>query len=252
VQVLTYDDNGKELSDVTIQDEKELTGGKPVERLYLRSWEYNTALILQHLEKIITDNGGQICSTYKGSLAMFREITNRTLSGAIREKADFIKKLEELNRPAEHARAELERLEAIPNKPVIVRYSTYLSFILDGVYYHYSMDDNPFFDFHYHKIPVSQDNKYTGEYYMEKASKEWLYDCFFKMDCSDADRKEAANLIFNYLMSAPASKKVPGGRDAKKTRVPNTYDNGYHYEYIPVTYKERVTTLYLREDIENG
>jgi hypothetical protein len=59
--------------------------------------------------------------------------------------------------------------------------------------------------------------------------KEWLFDCFFSWNCSDADIKEAANLIFNMLCTAPFSEIM---RDQRRERVPNMYDGGYHYETI--------------------
>lgn len=60
-------------------------------------------------------------------------------------------------------------------------------------------------------------------------SKEWLHDCFFSFNCSKADIKEAANLIFNQLVTAPKSViRI----DYVKRRVPNYYNNGYHYEKI--------------------
>ena len=51
-------------------------------RLYLPSWKYNCALIIQNLEKIVLNNGGEIASEY-GIFNQY-EITNRTLDEVIR------------------------------------------------------------------------------------------------------------------------------------------------------------------------
>lgn len=217
------------------------------ERLYLDNWNYNAALILQHMEKVITDNGGRICGQYSSSF-FTNIISNRTLSGAIRDCRKLLERLEALERTEAAAarRAELERLEAIKNDPIPVNYSTYIGFILDGVYYEYSMDRNPFFNFYFRKIQVDENNSYSGDYYLENAKKEWLYDCFFRFDCSDADRLEAANMIYNDLLNAPFTEKAP--RATRRTRVYNLYDGGYHYENIPVSRHERKTTLLIRTE----
>lgn len=58
------------------------------------------------------------------------------------------------------------------------------------------------------------------------------------MDCAAADRREAANLIYNILINAPYSEIH---REYKKERVSNLYDGGYHYETIKA--KERFNSL---------
>ena len=60
-------------------------------------------------------------------------------------------------------------------------------------------------------------------------NKEWLFDSFFKFDCSNDDIKESANMIFNKLLKYPMCKL---DREKERKRVPNYYNNGYHYEII--------------------
>ena len=71
----------------------------------------------------------------------------------------------------------------------------------------------------------------------EADKKEWVFDCFFGSNCGQQDITEAANLIFNMLCNAPMSEII---RDKRKQRVPNTYNEGWHFE-----------TVYTPERLEN-
>lgn len=205
---------------------------KENERLYFDSWNYNAALIMSELAKIIKNNGGRV----KPCNAAI--ISNRTITAKTQEQNDRITHLEriiaegngnEYTRAAlAAARAEMEKLQAVSNEPVRVTHTSYISFVLDGFYYYYQVDSNPFFDFHYTKTPLNG-NKYSRDAYLMQEPKNWLYDCFFRFDCSRADIVEAANMIFNYLVS---QKATPIHRDGRRQRVPNRYDGGYHYETI--------------------
>lgn len=190
------------------------------ERRYYSNWHYNAALILEALEKIVVDNGGALVSTWQYSSKQPRKryvFTNRALSAAVWEERARVEKLEALNRPAlPERRAILERLESIDNTPRVCFYGDwlYINFALDGVYYSYDFDDNPFFPFHYSKTPI-ENGAIDRNHYSQEDKKEWLYDCFFKFDCSQADRTEAANMIFNMLMNARFSGKVKPARISK-------------------------------------
>ena len=190
----------------------EATTVKP-ERRYLTTWKYNAALILEELETIVKNNGGAICSTWQGKNAPVwlttRKsflITNRTLDGAKRETEERIEKLKKLKR--EEAAAgfikQLEEYNKINNVPRLSYYGNYLyiCFVLDGYYYYFSMDENPFFDFHFAKMKIEEENKIKRFYYCFDDKKEWLFDCFFRVNCSSEDRREAANLIFNKLQNS--------------------------------------------------
>lgn len=184
-----------------------------MQKRYLTNWSYNAARIFDHLEKIVHNNGGILVSEWNYNRPREKYlIENRQLNAAIREKRDFVEKLERLNRPAApEYRAELERLEAIDNTPIETYYGDYMyiSFLLNDVYYYYQVDRNPFFNFLYNKIPAPG-GKLDRNHYSDNDEKQWLYDCFFSWDCSDADRKEAANMIFNMLMNARFSHKARG------------------------------------------
>ena len=190
------------------------------ERRYLLSWDYNAARILDELEKIVLDQGGALVSTWqKGDRKQFA-IINRSLTAAIREHQERIERLEKFERVEAAAmnRKELERLEAIENEPHITPYGDYryISFALNGMYFYYELDRNPFFPFHYRKSPiVNGEIDYNHWSYEDK--KDWLYDCFFGFRCSQADRVEAANMIFNMLMNSAVSGNIRPKRPAKLT-----------------------------------
>jgi hypothetical protein len=184
-----------------------------MQKRYLTNWSYNAARIFDNLEKIVHDNGGVLVSEWSHNRPREKYlIENRQLNTAIREKREFLEKLERLGRPAAATyRAELERLEAINNAPVETYYGDYMyiSFLLNDTYYYYQVDRNPFFPFIYNKIPAPG-GKLDRNHYSDNDAKQWLYDCFFSWECSDADRKEAANIIFNMLMNARNSTKARG------------------------------------------
>lgn len=210
------------------------------ETLYFTNWNYNAARILQRLEKLIDNNGGVIASTYSESFNTLYTLHNRTLSGAIREQAERVRRLEELNRDASKAREELEELKNIKCPPIETRFKSWIGFILDNVYYYLSFNDNPFFPFHLQKIKIN-DLKYTGDFYLEELSKkEWFFDCLFSFHCTDAEIKEITNLLFNELQAAPMSSEYI---ETTKKRVPNLYNSGYHYETVQ-TRSKTTKTLY--------
>ena len=185
--------------------------GRDYERRYLTSWKYNAALILEELETIVLNNGGAIVSTWQKERKQYA-ITNRSITGAIREQEERLERWERVNNTAPNparekaiaaGREKLEELQALPNDPHVTPYGdyTYICFALGGMYFHYSMDDNPFFDFHYSKTPVVN-GEINKCHYSDNDPKEWFYDCFWRWDCSRDDIREAANLIFNMLQNA--------------------------------------------------
>lgn len=214
---------------------------KDGDTLYPATWEYNATLIMQELARIIINNGGRIDTKYcKNGF-----IVNRSLLSIVhdcREKAEAIREaMQESNDDEKNTRraariADLERqaneAEAIPNDPQAVFYNTYLSFVLDGMYYYIQLDDNPFFPFYYQKTPITNGTR-SKDACLDDFDKSWLWDCFLstadaKQDIA-ADRKEAANIIFNGLLSA---KNSVIRRDSHRRRVSNTYNSGYHYETV--------------------
>lgn len=204
---------------------------KENERLYPDSWEYNGARIMSKLAEIIIENGGRVKPCKKAV------ISNRTIEemkNKISEKLDLYKSLEEKAHKDGRAAAiekkekELKELESVKNDPIVVTHTSYISFIYDNTYYYYQMDDNPFFEFLLIKTPI-KNNKYSRDAALEETEKDWLEDQLLKIGCSEKDINDAAKKIFDMLVSSKNSSII---LDKKRVRVPNSYNNSYHYETI--------------------
>lgn len=185
--------------------------GITYERRFLTSWQYNAALIFDELENIVLNNGGAIVSTWAKNRKAYA-ITNRSILGAIQEEEERIERYENINGVAPNekrakaiaaAREKLDELKRIPNDPHVTYYGDfrYICFALNGIYFYYSVNDNPFFEFHYSKAKI-KNGQVNKRHYLNCDKKDWFYDCFLYRNCSHADIKEAANLIFNMLMNA--------------------------------------------------
>ena len=155
---------------------------KDNERLYPATWVYNSSRLLTQLAKIITDNGGTVKPLRRAV------ISNRIQDGAILEYRNKIAQYTELEKTSHNpARAaaiktyseKLEKLTSINNEPITVTHTTYITFVLDGMYYYFQTDDNPFFPFYIQKTPV-KNGKYSKDACTVEDKKEWMYDCFFE------------------------------------------------------------------------
>lgn len=213
------------------------------QRLYLDSWNYNAALILSELARIVVEYGGRVEPPRHTAI-----VTNRSIDSAIRDYTAKLNRLAELYklyganaaRDGEIARlrGEIDRLSSIDNEPVEVPGQNWIHFLLNGKVYSLSLDDNPFFPFYYSKTPLRDDGKYSLDACRYEFDKSWTYDCFLTSKARLVDRHNAANEIFHILSGAKDSRIV---RDSRKVRVPNTYDGGYHME--TVYDKERLATI---------
>ena len=163
---------------------------KDGERLYLRAWEFNAARIITELANIVTNHGGRVKPTHSAI------ISNRSAT----EEAE----------------------------PITVTHTSYISFVLDETYYYYQVNDNPFFEFYYHKTPI-KNGQCSRDAGLEADKKEWVFDCFFGSNCGRPDVIEAANLIFNMLCNAPMSKIIRGKH---KPRVANKSNDGWYFETV--------------------
>lgn len=211
------------------------------ERLYLTSWEYNAARVLSRLEKVVSDNGGSVIVRDYNRYAL---ISDRTLTACVKdaaEKVDRIRLSLEMYADNDDGKnegrravlaeslAKLEHYHSIDNTPIRCRWFTYISFVLDGVYYAINLDDNPFFPFTYQKIRLDSDNCYRGDYYAEELHKSWLFSSLYRCGCSEDDIKEAACMLYNSLLNGKFSGEHV---EKERRRVANVYDGGYHYETI--------------------
>lgn len=169
--------------------------------LYFNGWRFNTARLLQRIEKLVFDNGGAIVSTWEKESTTYTLIpttTNYKFEVAIYE-----------------------------NKAVTTNYTNYINFVLDGYIYSIDFDDNPFFDHHFSKIPVKDNLKVEYKYYRNNLNRNFMFNCLFDINCSYEEIKEIANLIFNQILTAKNSQIAT-------TRRRHYYNgNKYYYENIP-------------------
>lgn len=211
---------------------------KENERLYATSWQYNSARILTRLAQLITAQGGKVKPLYPAvisdrNLEEACTATQRRIESSY--NAGPTSHLKERETQISNLQNELARFQAIPNAPITVTHTSYINFAMNGVYYSYSLDDNPFFPFHYIKTPIDPKSEtYSGDACMEESSKSWFTDSLIGFGCPDSEIESAAGAILSLLLAAPLSTIR---HDTKRTRIPNTYDDGYHFENIPV--KER-------------
>lgn len=199
------------------------------QRLYLSTWEYNAARVLTELARIVKNNGGTVAPK---TAAL---ISNRNLEHTVEEYKERLQHLQTLQveRGYNETRAAAivtysEKLQKVDNTPIKTGCISYLSFVLDGNYYYYQIDENPFFDFYYIKTPVKSGRR-SCDAIGKNDKKEWVADCFFTSFCTNEEVKTAAGYIFDMLTSAQVSKIR---LDTKQRRVPNLYDGGYHYETV--------------------
>ena len=143
------------------------------DKLYLRNWEYNTALMLDELEKIIVAADGRVKENNWGYIVngtVYDEIqkaerdyeTFKSNIDIYRNNADLREKCE---RAAEKARAKAEELksEADRQTPEKVNHLSYITFCLDGFVYYFQTDSNPFFPFYYNKAKLDKDGTYSRD-----------------------------------------------------------------------------------------
>lgn len=211
---------------------------KENERLYATSWQYNSARILTRLAQLITAQGGKVKPLYP---AVISDRNLEEVCTATQRRIESSYNAGPTSHPKEretqisNLQKELARFQAIPNAPITVTHTSYINFAMNGVYYSYSLDNNPFFPFHYLKTPIDPKSEtYSGDACMEESSKSWLTDPLIGFGCPDSEIESAAGAILSLLLAAPLSTIR---HDTKRTRIPNAYDSGYHFETIPV--KER-------------
>lgn len=201
------------------------------QRLYLRSWDYNCARVFTRLAEIVKSKGGKISPT-KSAI-----ISNRTHGDAVAEYEGKIARYTELNEKhfsplraeaiADY-QAKLDLIKAVPNDPIRVTHIHGITFVLDECFYSFYVEDNPLFNYRYCKTPV-RNNSYSADAVHEVAFREWCVDALWRIDCPDAIVETAANRILDYLLNATPSYIR---RDETRKRVPNTYNDGCHYEIV--------------------
>lgn len=170
--------------------------------LYLGAWNFNKCVICDKIEFLVEKVGGTLHGYYKSG-TIYR---NKNGESRQTNNCDWA--------------------------------GSQVIFSLDGNYYSLSLDDNPFFEFHYQKIKLNDNGKIVGEYYAEDFTKSWLVDALFSHDATEEELADAAEIILNTLVSSGYSKRVTS---KKRKAVSNIYDGGIHYEWVDATDKtERI------------
>lgn len=149
------------------------------ERLTLTTWDYNAARTISRLAEIVKENNGKVAPT-KPAI-----ISNRKDSPDI--------------------------------SPVTVTHTTYISFVLGGFHYYYQVDDNPFFEFYFHKIPTDG-RQYDANYYSDEAPKHHFNnDFFYGRSVTSEEIDKAAKNIFSFLVGHKCSQRA--GREARIRKI---------------------------------
>ena len=139
--------------------------------LYLKSWLYNSYLLLHHFKNEVIKNGGQIVNdiTYIASEKTQYTIYNRSLLRCIEELKDTINTIENNLKNNEYneerkkqlinymqtKKESLEKLEKIKNKKIVYN-KNYLRFKLNDYIYDIQFDENPFFPHYISKEKIDE------------------------------------------------------------------------------------------------
>lgn len=166
-----------------------------MKKLYLKNWAYNCSRILSTLAAMVTSDGGKV------KPQELVEICPNGSNGIGREA-----------------------------EPIVVTHIGYIRFVLDDVMYFYEIKENPFFQPILLKTPVV-DNQYSVDACGTECAMDWEMEELHCMDCSDEIIEHCAEEIYEELLAAPLATIR---REMNRTRVSNTFDDGYHYENVPV------------------
>lgn len=171
---------------------------KDGQTLYLSSYNYNAARVMNRAAALIVAKGGEIEKGYHHD----GYIVNRSLLEMERKAAENLTRAEKLysanhaNKNAENyadnLREELQRLRAVDNSPRAARYTTYFRFTLGGEGHYLQIDENPFFDSYYTR---KKGNRNTATVINPK----WQIDPLFSPFCTDSDIEEAAHILLSFL-----------------------------------------------------
>lgn len=101
---------------------------------------------------------------------------------------------------------------------------SYIHFVLDGYLYYIQLNDNPFFLGKFSKIQINQKGEASKDVYLDE-----LDAVYFDYNMTKEEIKESALKLYEYLAKAKPSKKYV---ERTKKRVPNIYNDGWHWEHV--------------------
>lgn len=145
---------------------------KDGERVYLPAWEINTCVMLQKLADIVESKGGEV----KPSIKVLASNWN---------------------------------IENDPPRKIWGR--SYITFLLDGIVYSFSVNENIFFEHYYQKTPL-YNGQYSRNVYADEFSRRWITNPLLRTDCTDEQCAEAAGILFGLLTEAKMSVEYQNSR----------------------------------------
>ena len=205
------------------------------QKLYLKPWEYNACRIMSALANVVAEKGGVVDYTYQRTALIcdasaFDEAREKQsqldqMKGMAKSSPEYREKFAERMSQLEK---DLEELQKIKEVFIPCEFQLSLAFSYNNKIYHYSFDQNPFFEFHYGKTPIVN-GKYSMDAVYDEAPKGWFVDELYRRNFPEEKIQEIAHTIFDFLEQAPDNTIR---LDSKKVRVPNRYNDGYHMETV--------------------
>lgn len=191
-----------------------------VRNLYFKLADYNRARIIIALRELIRKSGGiLIFSKYEKPYRLHAVTAERS---------------------SKETREQIEALPAVDWFGHDWAGGT-MQYVKNGYYYSVSFDNNPFFPTIYGKIKIDGQGNYSGErsYFSSanltsKDNGELLlaFDAQWGICSEDTIQRLAASIYRDIINRVEGGEECPTWSQRKRVRVPNTYNRGYHYEYI--------------------
>lgn len=200
---------------------------KDNEKLYLRGWEYNIARTLTKFAEKITAAGGRV-KPLKNAI-----IYNRSIWEEITEIEYRLEKAHETEKNKKYFDAQRAKLETLKQKkqdqkPVHATHTSYIQFVLNNDYYYISFDSNPLLDHRLTKTPINNGIVSRDTYSIEFDAGT-IVNALWCKECNNETIDNIVDILFSIATNAKYSEIH---RNARRVRVPNSYNNGYHYETI--------------------
>lgn len=123
---------------------------------------------------------------------------------------------------------------------LITYFRDYIQFVLDGYLYYVQLNDNPLFIGRFSKVRINEKGEAAKNVYIDE-----LDTVYFDYSMTEEEIKESAFNLYEYVTNAKPTKAYV---ERTKKRVPNIYDDGWHWEYI--TKFERKSTYKKVELLE--
>lgn len=228
-------------------------------KLYLKSFEYNSYIILDELRKKIYNKGGFLVSDWKDKQDKLT-IYNRTLQNNIKELKESIQTIDnnlknnnydddrkkQLMGYKQKKEKELKELESIPDER-IVNNTSYLQFKLDDYIYYIEFNSNPFFEHYIHKQHIDEikDNRYIVKYnhYIDTFNLDIFNNIdLYKYDLTDSEIKQSVNILFDMLVNANKSEVV-----TNRQREYCYHCNRYTYKQVKEVNKKEYKEVVINE-----